>query len=121
MLEIVKSGGASNENWKILCRPLYILQGMLLFAWSTIWNGGEIGGCGMKNIIKFPCMEVEDKEYSGETFEWLADRMKEYVNFLTCNALKKDKTEWSKKFIAVLKFLGDYSLEDELEEFETRR
>lgn len=75
----------------------------------------------MKNIIKFPGMEVEDKEYSEEAFEWLADRVKEYVDFLTRNAPIKDKSQWSKKFIAVLKFLGDYSLEDELEEFETRR
>lgn len=75
----------------------------------------------MKNIIKFSGMEVEDKEYSEETFEWLADRVKEYVDFLTRNAPKKDKSEWSKKFIAVLKFLGDYSLEDELKELETRR
>lgn len=72
----------------------------------------------MKNIIKFPGMEVENKEYSEETFIWLADRTKEYVDFLTRNAPKKDKSEWSKKFIAVLKFLGDYSLEDELKGFE---
>lgn len=82
---------------------------------------GEIGGCGMKNIIKFPCMEVEDKEYSEETFKWLVDRIKGYVDFLARNAPKKDKSEWSKKFIAVLKFLGDYSLEDELKEFESRQ
>lgn len=75
----------------------------------------------MKNIIKFPCMEVEDKEYSGETFEWLVDRIKGYVDFLARNAPKKDKSEWSERFIAVLKFLGDYSLEDELKEFETNR
>lgn len=75
----------------------------------------------MKNIIIFPGMEEEDKEYSEEIFEWLADRAKEYVDFLTRNAPKKDKTEWSKKFIATLKFLGDYNLEDELKEFEKSR
>lgn len=75
----------------------------------------------MKNVIKFPEMEVEDKEYSEKAFEWLADRTKEYVDFLTRNALKKDKKEWSERLVAVLKFLGDYSLEDELKEFETNR
>lgn len=75
----------------------------------------------MKNIIKFPSMEVEDKEYSEEAFEWLADRTKEYVDFLTRNVPKRDKAEWSKKLIAALKFLGDYRLEDELKEFETRQ
>lgn len=72
----------------------------------------------MKNIIKFPGMEVEDKEYPEETFEWLADRMKEYIDFLVVNAPEKHKAEWAKKFIAVLKFLGDYSLEKELKEVE---
>ena len=81
----------------------------------------QTGGCGRKNIIKFPGMKVEDKEYSEETFEWLTDRTKEYVDFLTRNAPEKDKAEWSKKFIAVLKFLGDYSLDDELKEFEAKR
>ncbi len=66
-------------------------------------------------------MKAENREYSEETFEWLADRAKEYIDFLTRNAPKKDKSEWSKKFIAVLKFLGDYSLEDELKEFESRQ
>ncbi len=75
----------------------------------------------MKKIIKFPSMKAENREYSEETFEWLADRAKEYIDFLTRNAPKKDKSEWSKKFIAVLKFLGDYSLEDELKEFESRQ
>lgn len=64
---------------------------------------------------------MENKEYSEETFGWLADRTKEYIDFLVRNAPKKHKDEWSKKFIAVLKFLGDYSLEDELKEFETNR
>lgn len=72
----------------------------------------------MKNIIKFPEIEAEDKEYSEKTFKWLADRMKEYIDFLVVNAPEKHKAEWDKKFIAVLKFLGDYSLEKELIEFE---
>ena len=75
----------------------------------------------MGDIIKFPGMEVKDKEYSEETFEWLSDRIKEYVDFLTRNAPKKDKTEWSKKFIVILKFLGDYSLEDKLKVFESKQ
>lgn len=72
----------------------------------------------MKNIIRFPMVNVEDKEYSENVFEWLIDRLKEYLDFLKRNVPKKDKSEWSKKFIAVLKFLGDYQLEDELKEFE---
>lgn len=67
----------------------------------------------MKNIIRFPMVNVEDKEYSAETFEWLANRIKEYIDFLAKNAPKKDKSEWCKKFIAVLKFLGDYKVEEE--------
>lgn len=55
---------------------------------------------------------------SEETFEWLTYRAKEYVDFLTRNAPKKDKAEWNYRFIAALKFLGDYSLEDEWKEFE---
>ena len=49
----------------------------------------------MKKIIKFPSMKAENREYSEETFEWLADRAKEYIDFLTRNAPKKDKSEWS--------------------------
>lgn len=75
----------------------------------------------MEKIIKISSVEIEDKEYSEETFDWLSDRTKEYVDFLTRNVPKKDKSEWSKKFIAALKFLGDYRLEDELKEFEARR
>lgn len=44
--------------------------------------------------------------------------MKEYIDFLVVNAPKKYKAEWAKKFIAVLGFLGDYSLKNELKEFE---
>ena len=69
----------------------------------------------MKNIIRFPMANVE---YSENVFDWLIDRLKEYLDFLKKCAPKKDKSEWSKKFIVVLKFLGDYQLEDELKEFE---
>lgn len=72
----------------------------------------------MKNIIRFPMVNVEDKEYSENVFDWLIDRTKEYLDFLKRSAPKKGKSEWCKKFIAVLKFLGDYLLEDELKEFE---
>ncbi len=70
----------------------------------------------MKNIIRFPGVNVEDREYSEETFEWLVSRLKEYLDFLRRNAPKKHKSEWCKKFIAVLKFLGDYKIEDEIKE-----
>lgn len=75
----------------------------------------------MKNIIKFPGRKAEDKQCPEKTFEWLAGRTKEYIDFLVANAPKKDRAEWSEKFIAVLKFLGDYLLEDELKEFEERQ
>ncbi len=75
----------------------------------------------MKNIIRFPMVNSEDREYSDETFEWLVDRAKEYLDFLERNAPRKDKSKWCKKLIAVLKFLGDYKLEDELQEEEERQ
>jgi len=67
----------------------------------------------MNNIIEF---HKKNKEYSDVLFDWLTNRTKDYVDFLKRNVPNEDKCEWCEKFIAVLKFLGDYRLEDELKE-----
>lgn len=64
-------------------------------------------------IIEFP-IQVEEKEYPEETFERLIDRSEEYLEFLRAQAPKKHKSEWCKKIIAVLKFLGDYKLDEDI-------
>lgn len=71
----------------------------------------------MAKIVQFP-IKVEEKEYTEATYDWLVDRIISYLGFLKRNAIKEHKTEWCRKFVAVLKFLGDYKLESEIRHLE---
>lgn len=64
--------------------------------------------------------DIENMEYPDETFEWFVNRIKKYFDYLEKNASKKHKSEWCKEFIAVLEFLGNYEVEDELKYKEAR-
>ena len=58
--------------------------------------------------------ELEIKEYPEEMFEWLISRAKQYLNFLKDKAPNSHKKKWCQSLIAVLKFLGDYRLDEDL-------
>ena len=64
-----------------------------------------------KVVIEFK----KENENSEEIFEWLISRLHDYIEFLRNAIPKKDKKKWCEKFIKVLKFLGDYKLDAEMQ------
>lgn len=76
----------------------------------------------MGEIINFPNNKNNEVnintnknlQNSKEMHSWLIDRFKNYIDFLSENTPDEDKSEWNMKFTAVLKFLGDYRLDDDI-------
>lgn len=68
----------------------------------------------MGKIIKF--IKKDDKGYTKETYQFLTYRLHDFIDFITSHASDEDRDIWCEKFIAALKFLGDYKLDEELED-----
>ena len=68
----------------------------------------------MGKIIEFN--KKNEKEYTRETYQFLTNRLHDYIDFIVCHTPDKDRCMWCEKLIAVLKFLGDYKLDEELED-----
>ena len=66
----------------------------------------------MAKIIEFT--KNNEIEYTKETHSFLTNRLHDYIDFVVSYTPDKDINMWCEKFIAVLKFLGDYKLDEEL-------
>lgn len=68
----------------------------------------------MGKIIEF--IKKDEKGYTKETYQFLTNRLHDYIDFIASHIPDEDRNMWCEKFIAVLKFLGDYKLDEELED-----
>lgn len=66
----------------------------------------------MGKIVGF--IKKDDKVYAKEIYQVLAYRLHDLIDFIVSHASDEDRDIWCEKFIAVLKFLGDYKLGEEL-------
>ena len=68
----------------------------------------------MGKIIKF--IKKDNKGYTEDTYQFLINRLHSYIDFIVSHTPNEDINMWCEKFIATLKFLGDYKLDEELED-----